>query len=211
MNIHSARKVWPDPVLKCFLGKREDEGSNKREAILAAALELFAERGFHGTAVPLVAERAKVGAGTLYRYFESKEALVNAVYQLWKDRLHKGILDGFPFDAPAREQFHQFWRRLAVFVTEHPRVFAFLELHHHAPYLDAKSRAAEAESHEFARMFFEKARQDQVVKDLDPEILKAIVSGSFLAVVKASWEDRLVLNPAALDVAEECAWEAIRR
>ncbi|MGN6106845.1 MAG: helix-turn-helix domain-containing protein, partial [Kofleriaceae bacterium] len=54
---------------------------DKREAIIAAALELFVERGFFGTAVPEIAERAGVGAGTIYRYFESNEALVNAIYR----------------------------------------------------------------------------------------------------------------------------------
>ena len=34
---------------------------DKREAILGAALALLAERGFHGTSVALIAERAKVG------------------------------------------------------------------------------------------------------------------------------------------------------
>ena len=52
----------------------------KREAILDAALSLFAERGYHGTSVPSIAKRAGVGAGTLYRYFENKEKLVNALF-----------------------------------------------------------------------------------------------------------------------------------
>ena len=39
------------------------ESGGKREAILNAALRLFTERGFHGTAMPLVAELAEVGAG----------------------------------------------------------------------------------------------------------------------------------------------------
>ena len=54
---------------------------DKREAIMTAALELFVERGFFGTAVPEIADRAGVGAGTIYRYFESKEALVNEIYR----------------------------------------------------------------------------------------------------------------------------------
>jgi AcrR family transcriptional regulator len=48
------------------------EKADKRDAILDAALELFAEFGFYGTAVPQVAEKAKVGAGTIDRYFENK-------------------------------------------------------------------------------------------------------------------------------------------
>ena len=48
----------------------------RQEAILQAALQLFAERGYHGTAVPEVASLAGVGTGTIYRYFESKHKLL---------------------------------------------------------------------------------------------------------------------------------------
>ena len=54
---------------------------NKREAILKAAMELFGELGYDGTTMPMIADRAKVGAGTIYRYFENKETLVNLLFQ----------------------------------------------------------------------------------------------------------------------------------
>src|SRR5215470_6361933 len=110
--------------------------SDKREAILTAALELFVERGFFGTAVPEIADRAGVGAGTIYRYFESKEALVNAIYRQEKLHFAHVVLDDFPPAAPTREQLRLLWTRMARFATEHPSSFIFLELHHHAPYLD---------------------------------------------------------------------------
>ncbi|MEC2439513.1 helix-turn-helix domain containing protein, partial [Bacillus cereus] len=49
---------------------------NKQEDIFDAAMQLFAELGYDGTTIPMIAENAKVGAGTSYRYFENKEALV---------------------------------------------------------------------------------------------------------------------------------------
>lgn len=57
---------------------RSDAREN-RERILAAAREAFAEDG--GTSMNQVAQRAAVGAGTLYRNFPTREALVLAVYQ----------------------------------------------------------------------------------------------------------------------------------
>ena len=57
---------------------------DKKELIMAAALELFAERGYHGTPVSLIAEQAKVGSGTIYRYFKDKDDLVNTLYRHWK-------------------------------------------------------------------------------------------------------------------------------
>jgi AcrR family transcriptional regulator len=50
-----------------------------RARILAAAREAFAEDG--ATSMNQVAQRAGVGAGTLYRNFPTREALVLAVYQ----------------------------------------------------------------------------------------------------------------------------------
>src|SRR2546421_7024981 len=47
--------------------------------IVAAALEVFGERGFAGTKLADVARRAGVTKGTVYLYFDSKEALFKAV------------------------------------------------------------------------------------------------------------------------------------
>ena len=57
---------------------RSDAREN-RERILAAAREAFAEDG--ATSMNQIAQRAGVGAGTLYRNFPTREALVLAVYQ----------------------------------------------------------------------------------------------------------------------------------
>ena len=89
--------------------------SDKREAIFDAALTLFAERGFHGTSAADIAQRAGVGAGTIYRYFEGKEALVNALYQHHKAALGRALLAGFDPEAPPREAFHHFWHRAIAY------------------------------------------------------------------------------------------------
>jgi len=51
----------------------EDPG--KHLAILEQAIRTFAELGFRGTDVQVIADRAGVGKGTVYRYFRSKEDL----------------------------------------------------------------------------------------------------------------------------------------
>ena len=58
--------------------RRKDEGPSE---LIAAALDLFVERGFAATRLDDVAARAGVSKGTLYLYFESKEALFKAVIQ----------------------------------------------------------------------------------------------------------------------------------
>jgi len=46
-----------------------------REEILAATVRAFATHGFHNTTMQLIAKEAGIAKGTLYLYFDSKEAL----------------------------------------------------------------------------------------------------------------------------------------
>jgi TetR/AcrR family transcriptional regulator, repressor of fatR-cypB operon len=185
--------------------------SDKREAILDAALVLFAERGFYGTAVPAVAEQAHVGLGTIYRYFPSKEALVNALYQREKATFSEAVLTGFPFAAPFREQLHHFWSRSCAYARQHPVALQFLELHHHAPYLDEVSQKIEQQLLASATTIVDQAVEKQIVKDLPPALLMAVVWGSFRALVQGGCEGHLVLDATTADQVEGCVWEAIRR
>jgi AcrR family transcriptional regulator len=182
----------------------------KAEAILKAALELFTERGFHGTPVPLVAERAGVGAGTIYRSFESKEALVNALYQRWKAAVATRIVERFPFDRPPREQFREVWERMVDFAVAHPRELSFLELHNHRSYLDKKSRDIETQMHAFGVQMVERAQKQSAIKSVPAPILIELINGAFLGLFRAAVEGRVPLTKKTLMAGEQCSWEAIR-
>ncbi|MDD2501941.1 MAG: helix-turn-helix domain containing protein, partial [Geobacter sp.] len=56
------------------------ESTDKRIAVIQATIELVAEYGFHGSPMSRVAKRAGVAAGTIYHYFESKDALIESSY-----------------------------------------------------------------------------------------------------------------------------------
>src|SRR5688572_13895125 len=106
------------PVQKSRRGRKAVD--NKYEAILDAALHLFVERGFYGTAVPLVAERAGVAAGTIYHYFTNKESMVNALFRHWKESIARTIYTAFPATAPPREQFRTIYMQMANFALANP-------------------------------------------------------------------------------------------
>lgn len=60
-------------------GKRELQKEARRVAIIEAALEAFTSQGFTATKLDEVAERAGIGKGTIYLYFNSKENLFEEV------------------------------------------------------------------------------------------------------------------------------------
>jgi AcrR family transcriptional regulator len=184
---------------------------NKPDAILDAALRLFVERGFHGTAVPEVAEEAGVAAGTIYHYFESKTALVNALYRREKEKVTRAIHASFPTGGSPREQFRAIWRQMAAYATESPQAFAFLELHHHGSYLDAQNLALDQSLRTFGVGFVRAAQAAGVLKPMDPKLMMELIFGAFIGVIRARWEQRAFVDDEALDAAEGACWDAIAR
>jgi AcrR family transcriptional regulator len=72
-------------------------GRDTREAILDAALDVFAEKGFYGASLKELAGRVGIRDSAIYHYFESKEALLDAM-MAERTRLRTGYEDAL--DAP---------------------------------------------------------------------------------------------------------------
>jgi AcrR family transcriptional regulator len=72
-------------------GKRLKNKENTKRAILRAALELFAEKGFYNTTTKAISRKAGIAEGTLFNYFETKEDL--ALY-FFEDELD-GVIEWY--------------------------------------------------------------------------------------------------------------------
>ncbi|AHF74094.1 Transcriptional regulator TetR family [Candidatus Sodalis pierantonius str. SOPE] len=101
-------------------GAGEDFHRQRRAQIIEAAKESFAQSGFHGATMAELSQQSGLSAGQLYRYFDSKDALIDAVvrqvagqwYRLLAEKLlaltdYSAILfpqSPFWSDWPARER-----------------------------------------------------------------------------------------------------------
>jgi len=61
------------------LPRREREKLKQRQEMLAAALELFSEKGFHNVSMHEIAQKSEFAIGTLYKFFKNKEDLYKAL------------------------------------------------------------------------------------------------------------------------------------
>lgn len=91
---------------------------DKRRAIMAAAVRVFARKGYHSSRVGEIAEEAGVAHGLLYHYFASKEELLETVFsETWSDLL-EALNEVERSDTAAKDQLGQVaaillrsWRR----------------------------------------------------------------------------------------------------
>lgn len=65
--------------------------SAKRADILETALTLFATHGYHGVGVDRIKDQAGVSKMTLYKYFPTKDALIEGVLELRDTRLRASL------------------------------------------------------------------------------------------------------------------------
>ena len=83
-------------------------GRKSRARIHAAARELFLERGFDATTLRAIAERAGMGASSIYRHIRSKEELLVAQLGDLQEEAWERFRRSEDKVAPARERIHSF-------------------------------------------------------------------------------------------------------
>ncbi|MFJ4851401.1 MULTISPECIES: TetR/AcrR family transcriptional regulator [unclassified Streptomyces] len=106
------------------------DARRKREAVLAAAGEVFLERGID-VALDEIARRAGVGIGTLYRHFPTREALVVGAYVRHMDLLCDEV-DGLLSELPPDEALVTWMQRFIGHAAEQPGMAVALKAVVHA-------------------------------------------------------------------------------
>ena len=72
--------------------RKKDIKERREEQIYKAALEVFSKDGYYKADMDLVAQKAKIGKGTVYRYFESKKNLFVSLVEWGLNQLKDEIL-----------------------------------------------------------------------------------------------------------------------
>lgn len=92
----------------------------KEELILEAALEVFSQRGFHGSTIDQIAEVAGMSKPNLLYYFRTKEAmhraLIDRVLENWLEPLQAFDAEGDP-----EEEIRSYIRRKLEMARDFPR------------------------------------------------------------------------------------------
>ncbi len=183
----------------------------KRSAILKATLELISEHGFHGTAMSMIADQARVGAGTIYRYFDSKEDLITQLYLEIKRQKSKAFLVGYSEDMSLRDRFRTLWYNMLHYYMDHPQELAFIEQFDNSPYVTAEVKEAYAEGYEPIVRFFQYAFQEGVLKEMPLEMLSVLTANVAVALAKLHASGELTLDDETKELAASACWDALKR
>jgi TetR/AcrR family transcriptional regulator len=103
--------------------RKEHEKNARRNEILEAGLQLFAEKDFHEVTVDEIAERVGLSKGTLYLYFKNKDDLFFSIIQEKTDMLYQRLNATIEGDKPFTELLKNFVYTFLTFFEEHKPYF----------------------------------------------------------------------------------------
>jgi AcrR family transcriptional regulator len=188
--------------------------TDKRDVIVRAALELIAENGFHGAPMAMIAGKAGVGAGTIYRYFENKDVLINELYRELEERLYAVMMNGYSPEKSVREKFIHLGTAILCYCTSNPLDFRYLEQFHNSPYGVVFRRdkiMGKNGNKDIYRELFEEGLVQHVIKDLPMEVLFALAFGPLITVARDHILGFITLDGSLVTRTIEASWDGLKR
>jgi AcrR family transcriptional regulator len=168
------------------------KSEDKRNAILDAAMRLFAERGLAAAPTSEISNWAGVAEGTLFTYFRTKDDLINSLYREIKLELADAMMSDFPRKKNVRTRLRHVWDRYVNWGIANPQQRKVLAQLTVSEVLTKESRVAgSAPFVEFQKMIRDGIEQRVFRNDVPVEL----ISKSLTALVETTI-DLTVSNPS---------------
>jgi AcrR family transcriptional regulator len=180
-----------------------------RDRLARAALELFTARGFHGTTTPLIASRAGVAEGTIYRHFPSKDDLLNEVFRAAVRALAEAFKGADP-TWPCRARLDHVADRWVATAKREPTLVRLVFGRGFADVLDERSRTALRDLHGQVEQTIAAGKSAGSVRrgaaDLWADVWLELIVLVLDRIATGAWQPG---DPATTQV-RQAAWDAIR-
>jgi AcrR family transcriptional regulator len=184
--------------------------NDKRADILEATLQLISKHGFHGTPMSQVASRAGVGAGTIYRYFDNKESLIQELFLEIKREFSQVMMSDIQLEESSEQTFRRIWLNTFHFCVNNPQKMLFLEQFHNSPFQTAEIEAATQEYLAPIVAIIQAAIQAGEIKNMPFEMLTTFSYDATVAFAKRKIAGALAMDEPQLEMAIQACWNAIK-
>lgn len=189
----------------------------KRDEIVRVALELIAKYGFHGTSMAMISDEAKVGAGTIYRYFKSKDDLIIELFKEVDAKLEAKLFEAFPpkilTGMSVRERFLKLGEFLFRYSVDNLIEFKYLEQFFNSPYgveVRRNKILNEEETNVITNLFREGVAQG-AIKNLPLPVLFALAFGPLMNMVRNHDIGFFRLDDERITQVIEACWDGIKK
>lgn len=180
-------------------------------AIYRATLRLVGQNGLTGLTMAAIGKEAGIGMGTLYTYFESKEALINALFKSIKGGHTQRIFAEMDVNAPypmlVRRVLLNYLKNLIEYHEEH----SFLDQALASHFLDDEARALGEAAYGALFALLDQGKEALLVKPLPNPLLAANLVGAANEIANLVIAGTSKLDQEFVDQAFTLCWDGIKR
>lgn len=186
---------------------------DKRTKILETAEKLLAERGFYGLSMKLLADTAGIAAGTIYCYFENKEALIDELHQYIRKQSSLTLFNGWVDEQSPKQKYDLLWRNLFDAVLRNPQRLIVIEMLCFCPKTDSvQAKIDENASFSPLREFYQQGIDQGLFLNWEIPALMSLSFDSAINLAKKVLTGRLQQpNDIQLDQVRDASWSIIQK
>jgi AcrR family transcriptional regulator len=175
----------------------------KRNSILSAATQVFAERGL-GAPTAAITSIAGIAEGSLFTYFKTKDELINALYRELKLELADSMMPGFPRKQSVRHRLEHIWNGYVQWGVTNPdqqRVLKQIQVW--SGLTQESKQAGSAPFTEIQRM-----AEDAVTQRIYKDIPQAFIQAALVALAEMTM-DFMVRDPERAETYRTAGFEML--
>ncbi|MEZ9232814.1 TetR/AcrR family transcriptional regulator [Vibrio amylolyticus] len=183
---------------------------DKRQKILLAAGSVIADVGLQGLSMQRLAKEAGVAAGTIYRYFDDKDHLIEELRLHVAQRIADVVQEDIDEAMPLKERYRKMWLNIWSLVGSDIAMLKNRIQYDSMP-IGHCSATREEERGLFKEVFnfFEQGKEQGIFKPLDNELLSALSLETSVTLARKHTFGMYQLSDDAIDKAINASWDAI--
>ncbi len=167
-----------------FKSTFENLPDEKRQRIIKAATEEFANNGFESTSIQQIAKKSNISVGSIYKYFENKESLFTYIVREGLSTLEKTLLELAPSNEDILIKAEKIIRTLLSFSSERPefiKLYSSLTTSGISDFLNQLSQRIEAVSASIYTQTIAIAQETgEVRRDVNPAFFAYLLDNVFM-------------------------------
>lgn len=183
----------------------------KIQLIYKATLVLVKQHGLTGLTMAAIGKEAGIGMGTLYTYFASKEALINALFTALKARHTERIFAELDPQEAYWLSFRKVFLNYLKNRIEHHEEHFFVEQAHGSHFLDPEARALGDAAYTALFALLDQGKAQHLIKPIPNPLLAAQLVGASNEFANLVIDGHAELDQTFVDAAFTLCWDSVKR
>ena len=189
---------------------KEEIIAAKKKAIFESTLKLVRVNGFHGTPMSMVAKNAGVAAGTIYHYFDSKDALLISLHSYLREQMSKAMADGDDEASDYKTRFFVFWRKHYQYYVQNPDALYFIEQFVNSPYYDRCPERDYDRCQNIVAQFLKTGIENGILKQMSLKLMTIMVHSTVGTAAKIYHTNKIEMGETELQQVAQMIWDGIK-